>query len=432
MKSVLAIFKNKTYSMLFAASVTSQLGSVIGMTALVFFFLDRFSHQPYLASLNELMFSLPSLLVFWLVGVAADRMDRQKIASNCDWLSALLSIVLFAVVMLGQFSLIFPIIFLRAAVAKFFAPAEQAILQGILRKGDYAVAAGLNQMVSSVFMILGNGLGAFVYWNLGLQGAIVIDALSFVLSALLIRHPYIKSDVRLPNGVHDWQTTKFRSIISDFNQGMHYIIKDKLLTSLVASFAIFGIINGGCSVMLIFILKYKLVPDSYELFSVWTGVIAGLGILIGSLIAALCAGKCRFRSMIIAGLLVSGVFMIGAGYVPTVYMFLIMIFLATLLIPLVNVAIGGWMPHLVNPKMMGRVESWSTPILMLSQSLTLGLITLSFPVYLSVESLFLIVGAVTILSAFYYLFFVPADTLEERSNDQFMEQKHLETSGTKN
>lgn len=401
------------------------------MTALVFYFLDRFSHQPYLATLNELMFSLPSLLIFWIVGVAADRMDRQKIASNCDWISAFLSIALFVAVEFEHLSWIFPVIFLRAAIAKFFAPAEQAILQGILRKGDYAVAAGLNQMVSSVFMIFGNGLGALVYWYMGPQGAIIIDALSFIISAILIRLPKIRAEVRLPNGVYNLKSTTIRTIFSDFNQGFFYIIKDKLLTSLVASFTIFGVINGGCSVMLIFILKYKLVPHSYELFSVWTGVIAGLGILIGSVAASVCASKCRFRSMIIIGLLASGLFMICAGYVSTVYLFFAMIFLSTLMIPLVNVAIGGWMPHIVDPKMMGRVESWSTPILMLSQSLTLGFITFSFPKVLSIESLFLIVGATTVLSAFYYLFFVPADTIEERAEKEPMMNGSLETPGAK-
>ncbi|MET1249614.1 MFS transporter [Sporolactobacillus sp. STCC-11] len=431
MKASFAIFKNRQYSLLFTASVTSQLGSVIGMTALIFYFLDRFSHQPYLATLNELMFSLPSLLIFWIVGVAADRMDRQKIASNCDWISAYLSIALLVAVEFEHLSWIFPVIFLRAAIAKFFAPAEQAILQGILRKSDYAVAAGLNQMVSSIFMIFGNGLGALVYWYMGPQGAIIIDALSFIISAILIRLPKIRAEVRLPNGSYNVKSTTIRSIFSDFNQGFFYIIKDKLLTSLVASFTIFGVINGGCSVMLIFILKYKLVPHSYELFSVWAGVIAGFGILIGSVAASVCAGKCRFRSMIIIGLLTSGLFMICAGYVSTVYLFFVMIFLSTLMIPLVNVAIGGWMPHIVDPKMMGRVESWSTPILMLSQSLTLGFITFSYPKVLSIESLFLIVGAMTVLSAFYYLFFVPADTIEERAAIEPMVKGSLETPGAK-
>lgn len=135
--------------------------------------------------------------------------------------------------------------------------------------------------------------------------------------------------------------------------------------------------------------------------------------------------------MIITGLLASGLFMVAAGYVPTVYLFFVMIFFSTLLIPLVNVAIGGWMPHIVDPKMMGRVESWSTPILMFSQSLTLGFITFAFPRIVSIETIFLIIGSVTVLSAVYYLFFVPSDTIEERTVVEPINGS-LEAAGSKN
>ncbi|WP_100487871.1 MFS transporter [Sporolactobacillus pectinivorans] len=406
MARTFSIFKNKHYTLLFSASVTSQLGSVIGMTALVFYLLDRFSNQPYLATFNELMSTLPSLLIFWLVGVAADRMDRQKIAANCDLISAGLSLGLLVSLLTHLLWLIFAMIFLRAAVSKFFAPAEQAIIQGVLKKEDYPVAAGLNQMISSLFMIFGNGLGAVVYWRAGAPGAILIDTLSFIVSAILIRSLKISSEVRLPNGSHIWRSINLEMIKNDFSQGFHYIAHSRLLISLIASFAIFGIINGGCSVMLIFILKYKLAPDAYQYISVWGGVVSGIGILAGSLLASLFSGKWSYKTMIVSGLTASGSFIIAAGYAPNVVVFLVLMFFSTLFIPFVNVAIGGWMPCVVDPKMMGRVESWSTPIMMLFQSLTLGLIMAAFPAWISIESIFLIVGSLTFLSAIYYTFFV--------------------------
>ncbi|KML32527.1 hypothetical protein VL14_23380, partial [Cytobacillus firmus] len=92
MKKFKGIFKNANYVKLFFANFTSQMGSTIGLTAFMFYLLDRFSEQPFYATLTELMFSVPTLAVFFLVGVFADRMDRQKIAYHCDWISALLSI----------------------------------------------------------------------------------------------------------------------------------------------------------------------------------------------------------------------------------------------------------------------------------------------------------------------------------------------------
>lgn len=65
MKKFAEIFKNTSFTRLFIANVTSQMGSVIGLTAFMFYILDRFSEQPAYATVTELMFSLPTLAVFF-------------------------------------------------------------------------------------------------------------------------------------------------------------------------------------------------------------------------------------------------------------------------------------------------------------------------------------------------------------------------------
>lgn len=134
MKKFAEIFKNTSFTRLFIANVTSQMGSVIGLTAFMFYILDRFSEQPAYATVTELMFSLPTLVVFFLVGVVADRMDRQKIAYYCEMIAAVLSLFVLGAVLIGWMPLIFMMLFLRSAVQKFFFPAEQGILQGVLKK----------------------------------------------------------------------------------------------------------------------------------------------------------------------------------------------------------------------------------------------------------------------------------------------------------
>lgn len=120
MKKFKEIFQNRNYLRLFLANFTSQLGSTIGLTAFMFYLLDRFSDQPAYASITELMYSLPTLAVFFIVGVLADRMDRQKIAYYCDWISAILSLTLMVAIYVGWMPLIFAVLFLRSAVQKFF------------------------------------------------------------------------------------------------------------------------------------------------------------------------------------------------------------------------------------------------------------------------------------------------------------------------
>jgi MFS transporter, DHA3 family, macrolide efflux protein len=407
MKKFREIFQNRTFRNLFFATFTSQMGSTIGLTAFMFYLLDRFSEQPAYASITELMYSIPTLAVFFLVGVFADRMDRQKIAYYCDWISAILSLTLLGAIAIGWMPLIFFILFTRSAIQKFFFPAESAMVQGILKKEDYTTAAGLNQLVMSLFMLFGNGLGVFAYWSIGIYGAIIVDACTFIISALLIKSIKISEEVRLPNGKHTLKDLNLTLVFKDFKLGISYILSNKLLRTLLVGFIVFGVVNGGFSVIPIFILKYKLAPDSYEELSIWVSVIFGAGVLLGSFIASLFTQKVKLYQMVIFGLFVSGGFIVLCSFVENIYFFLGLLFMASLGLPFLNIAIGGWMPSIVDPKMMGRVQGWINPLMMLSQSITLGVIAVAFPKVLTVEMLFWLVGGCLILVGVYYLLTLP-------------------------
>jgi MFS transporter, DHA3 family, macrolide efflux protein len=410
---MIEIFKNPIFLKLFFANLTSHMGSVIGLTAFMFYLLDRFSDQPMYASITEMMYSLPTLAVFFLVGVLADRMDRQKIAYHCDTVSAVLTVVLFAAIYIGWLPLIFAVLFLRSGVQKFFFPAEQAILQGVLSKDDYSTAAGLNQMVTSLFMLLGNAIAIFVYWNAGIYGALLVDFITFVISAILIKRCIIPEDVRLPNGQHTWKDLNISLVMKDFKSGLEYILNNKLLLSLISGFIVFGIVNGGFSVIPIFILKYKLAPETYEEYSIILGVAFGSGVLIGSIVSSMLTQKFRFHQLIVTGLVISGTFIIAASFAPVTWIFMLIVFLAALGLPLVNIAIGGWLPSIIDPKMMGRVQGWINPLMMLSQSITLGIIAVTFPAVVSVEILYWLVGGCLIIVGAFYTVILPKFMKEE-------------------
>jgi MFS transporter, DHA3 family, macrolide efflux protein len=411
------IFQNRTFRNLFLATFTSQMGSTIGLTAFMFYLLDRFSNQPVYASVTELMYSLPTLAVFFLVGVFADRMDRQKIAYYCDWISAILSLALIVVIAIGWMPLIFFVLFVRSAISKFFYPAEGAIVQGILKKDDYTTAAGLNQLVMSLFMLFGNGIGIFVYWSVGVYGAITVDILTFITSAILIKSVNIPEEVRLPNGKHTFKDLNLSVVLQDFKLGISYIFSHKLLRTLLVGFFVFGVVNGGFSVIPIFMLKYKLAPDAYEQWSIWVGVIFGVGVLLGSFLSSISTKKLKLYQMIVFGLFISGGFVVLSSFTNNIYVYLGLLFISALGLPFVNIGIGGWMPSIIDPKMMGRVQGWINPLMMLSQSITLGFIAVSFPKILTIEMLFWLVGGCLMLVAMYYLIALPKFAIKEKTSN---------------
>ncbi|GGI16734.1 MFS transporter [Gottfriedia solisilvae] len=413
---MLQIFKNRNFLWLFLANFTSQLGSVVGMTAFMLYLLRKFSNQPSYATITELMYTLPMLFLFFLVGVFADRLNRKKIAMYCDYISAFLSVVLLITIMQDWIFLSFCILFLRSGVSKFFQPAQSSLLQGILTEDQYATSAGLNQLVSSLFMLFGGAIGTIVFWKMGVEAAIIIDTISFILSGLLIQVAKLSKEITNPNGHHTLKDLKFTLVLKDFKEGIVYILNHSLLRSLLSGFFLFGVINGGFSVMPSFILKYKLAPDNYEELLIYIGVAFGTGVLLGSIVGSMLAKKMQLQNMIIIGLIISGLCVIAGGFSTSPLAYILWQFIIGLILPIVNIGIGGWFPKIVEKRMMGRVQGWIQPIILLSQSITLGLIALFYPAILKIEWLHAIVGLSLSIVGVYYFVVLPKYMKTDMSN----------------
>ncbi|WP_163101734.1 MFS transporter [Peribacillus alkalitolerans] len=407
MKKMISVFKNRNYARLFFAHFTSQMGSTIGLTAFMFYLLDRFTDQPTYATVTELMYSLPTLAVFFLVGVVADRFDRQKVAMYSDWICGFLSVLIIGAIIIDIIPIVFALLFIRSAVQKFFYPAESSIVQGILSKDEYTTAAGLNQLVMSLFMLFGNALGIFFYWTLGIHGAILIDAATFIISGILIKSCVLEESTILPNGRTKWKEVNIAFVLKDFKNGLSYILNNKLLLTLLSGFVLFGIVNGGFSVMPVFMLKYKLQPNNYEEYSIIMGIVIGAGVMIGSVIASMLAQKIKLYKLLILGLALSGFFTAISSMASNTIIFFALFFIGGLFLPLVNVSIGGWMPSIVDPKMMGRVQGWISPLMMLAQSITLGFIAFAYPTIIKVEGLYWMVGGCLMIVSMIYLISIP-------------------------
>jgi MFS family permease len=410
------IFKNKTFVKLFFASFTSQLGTTVGNMAFAFYLLDHFSSQPAYATLAELMYSLPTLFVFSFVGVFADRFDRKKIAAWCDWIRACLSILLLLSIWINILPITFIILFMRSAISKFFAPSELAILQGILDKDQYVRASGLNETLFGTFMLFGVGLGAVAYQTIGIHGAMMLDIISFLISGALISMASISENVRLPNGKTDWTELRIPMVLKDFKDGFSYILNNKLLLTIISGFFIFGFINGGFAILPIFSMKYHLSPGQYQLYASYFAIALGLGFLIGSALGTILIKHTSKHFIIICGIMIASILTFFLGIASQVWIYLFLILLTGITLAPVNIAIGGWLPELVDPKLMGRVSAWIDPLMMTAQSIALGLIAVLFPAFINLKTAYLFMAAGLFAVFIFYLVSLPRLAVKTKSN----------------
>jgi NRE family putative nickel resistance protein-like MFS transporter len=118
-----------------------------------------------------------------LAGALADRLDRKLLMVAAD----LGRMVLIALMLLVQTSTqIFLLMFVLNALTAFFTPSFQAALPQVTGQKDYAQAIALSGATYEVLGVLGPGIAGAAAAFLGVRGIFIVDALSFLLSALLI------------------------------------------------------------------------------------------------------------------------------------------------------------------------------------------------------------------------------------------------------
>ncbi|OKP97943.1 MFS transporter [Paenibacillus sp. P46E] len=401
------LFRNPMFNKLFIAAFASQLGTVVGNMAFAYYLIDRYSERPALATTAELMYSLPTLAVFWIVGVIADRFDRKNIAAYSDWIRAGLTLLLLLFVHFNVLFACFLVLFLRSSISKFFGPAEMGLLQGSIDQDQYVQASGLNQMVMGLFMLFGMSLGATAYHFIGIEGAIIVDGLSFLLSGLLLAWGDFPEHARTPNGKNRIRELRFSLLLKDFWQGLRYITGNRLLMVLISGFLFFGIVNGVFAVLPIFAMKYKLSPDNYVVYSSLITVFLGVGFLLGSVLGPRLIRRFTRAPILIAGLFISSLLITGLGLTERIEVYFFLVMLAGIAIAPINIVLGSWLPELVPPQNMGRVNALIEPVMMLGHSLALGGIALAFPALISVTWLHYILGFCTIVVSLFYLAALP-------------------------
>jgi hypothetical protein len=111
--------------------------------------------------------------------------------------------------------------------------------------------------------------------------------------------------------------------------------------------------------------------------------------------------------MIINGILIASILTFSLGFVNQVWIYLLLILFTGIVLAPVNIAIGGWLPELVDPQRMGRVSAWIDPLMMTAQSIALGSIALLFPAFISLKTAYIFMGFGLFTVFIFYLIALP-------------------------
>ena len=177
---------NANVRRLWLAQIVSEIGDWFYTLSIYTLLLQLTGHAGSVA-LALVLQVLPQTLVGPTAGVVNDRLKRKHVMIAADVARFFIVLAMLFVRSRSMVWLVYPLLLAETTMAAFFEPARSAVIPNIAAMDDVLVANTLSSATWSVNLLIGASVGGVVAAFLGRDIAFVLNALSFLASAVLIR-----------------------------------------------------------------------------------------------------------------------------------------------------------------------------------------------------------------------------------------------------
>ncbi len=294
---------HRRFALLWTGQTVSSFGSHITGIGLPVAALLLLHATPTQIGLLAALSALPGLCMGLFIGVWVDRLPRRPILLTADIARALLLAVIPLITVLGllHFAWLAVIAVLTGLFTVGFEVASLSFLPALLQPEELLTGNSRLATSSSLAEIAGPPLAGLLIQMLTAPVAILLDALSFLFSALcvgLIRLP------GRPGEVPSVQPIERAHFGREVRAGLNYVLKDPLLRAL-AAYTCTQNFFGGTFAALYLVYTFQLFGASPLAYSLLVAC-GGLGALAGSFGATWCARRFGTGRVLIGSALLFG------------------------------------------------------------------------------------------------------------------------------
>ena len=298
-----SLFHHPDFVKLWSAETISQFGTQVTLLALPIIAATVLNVTPFEFGLLGTIEFLPFILLSLPAGVWVDRLRRRPILIAGDLIraAALLSIpVAFALNGLTIWQL-YIVGFVNGCATVFFDVAYQSYLPSLVDRNQIIEGNSKLETSRSAAQIMGPGVSGVLIGVFKAPFAIVLDAFSFLVSALFLfairRHEPAPEQVLNEQGERP-------SMRSEIAEGLRYVGRQPLLRSIAATTGTSNFFSNIIFSILILYLVREL-SFSPELLGV-TFSVGSVGFLLGALLANRVAARFGVGPTIVGSALVFG------------------------------------------------------------------------------------------------------------------------------
>ncbi len=301
---MLKIFQQRNFSLLWVGQFISIIGDWVLFIALPFYTYSL-TGSVLATGAMFIVSTLPRLVLGSVAGVYVDRWDRKRLMIFADLLRVLLILMLLFVRSRDGLWLIYVSAFLESTVSQFFNPAKSAIIPLLVGDKDLLAANSLNGLSDALTRLLGSALGGVLMGWLGFSSVVLLDAGSFLFSALMITLIVMPMrPVPKPPVTHIPAEGGITGVWRDWVAGLRLVRGEHLLFML---FIVLGVAFLGDSMITVLIvpLVKVLMGGGAQLLG-WLMMAQGVGGLLGGLLVGQFGKRFSSRRITALGLVLTG------------------------------------------------------------------------------------------------------------------------------
>lgn len=268
--------ENCNFRRLWLAQIVSEIGDWFYTLAIYSLLLQLTGHASSVA-LALVLQVLPQTFIGPTAGVINDRISRKRVMITADLVRAVIVLSMLLVRSKAMVWLVYPLLLLETIMAAFFEPARSSVIPNITPRQDVIIANTLGSTTWSLNLMLGATLGGVVAALLGRDAVFILNALSFLVSALFIAGMRFAEPHAEASG-----PLRMRDLFdySQIREGVQYIRGHRGLVATV--FAKAGNLIIGPSWVLFTVMGQKYFPVRWHNIDPQRGAMLGMSLLLGA------------------------------------------------------------------------------------------------------------------------------------------------------
>jgi len=349
-----SLLRNRVIQTLLLSTFFLQIGVWVRNYSILLYVVEKTNEDPVAVSLISVAEFAPIFLFSFIGGTFADRWKPKMTMIWCDFLSAISIFVVLLALFFGGWKVIFFATLVSSILSQFSQPAGMKLFKLHVKEELIQMGMSIYQTIFALFMILGPVLGTFVYQHFGINVAIAIMGVAFLLSSGIL--------FLLPADYEIEEKSEATTLLQEMKAGFRYVWQSRALTMLGGSFAAAGLALGLTQPLAVFLVTEQLGLPKEQLQ--WLMAAFGIGMILGGGLTVGFAKKTPPQILLSIGMGVSALGFLVMGLSDMFWLTLTAQFISGLFMPCVHIGINTMILKNTDSAFIGRVNGILNPIFM--------------------------------------------------------------------